>query len=1471
MEIIILKKLLKFIIFYLLFLIFLNSNAQNQGNHDFFEGKIIVKVKPAFASFCSKDSISIPKLGKEFEKINVSAIEKKIPKDLLFSNKYLGYKKYRVNRNDLVNLSLLFEIKYLAQITPSEVCFLLKKSGYFEYAEPIKKYDLLGYNDPYTDSLAIKNEYDALLVDSRSGVGSAWHLGAIRALEAWSLEKGDSSVKIGVIDTGINTQHPDIIGNYAFNKADPTDGIDNDDNGFIDDYEGWNLVSKTGVMNAVQQHGTNSASMACLTPNNSIGGIGTGFYSKCIGINAYNANMGYLENFYDGFPYIVARGCKILNLSLGSRGPRSSYEQDMINFMAINHDIVIVAAAGNGRNTPAIEIGEFFPASYNNVISVAQVMPADTPLYSNATYAYPFLGSTNSNYVDISAPGFKSFMAGFWGYKHSYGSSFSSPMVAGAAALLRARFPSYTSSKITALLKATTDDVYQIPANNKFRDVMGTGRLNMYKAVQNDPLSTKYVEFTSKTILGKAFGKLYLPGDTISVNADFYNYFSSLSSASIIFRNKNPNIILIDTILNLGTILSGQKFNNNIKPFKFKFNNLNMPETVRFQIIVTANGLNVSQFFELEINKRYTDIITSEALLTISPIGRFGYDDDMTTQRKLGNGFLNQGMDFINNSGVIFATSTANVSNSVMSKPLTATGDNSFKILSTISETPVPFYDYYNECLYTDTDLGINPNPIGLKIKQKAYSWEKEGLNKSIVIQFDITNIGNSTIDSLKAGIFTDWNVNISHVITSSSSFFNRGYWDNDNNLTYIIATNQPIGEANWVGISLINQLDKPISNLMDYSSYTLGATPFFGLSKSEKYNLMSRGVFRTSAGTSGNGSIIANILGSKLLFIRPGETRTLTLAYHSANSYNELRDNANKVKEQYQKTIGPLPKLKDTTICKGSSLIISPKNGTIFCFYDTIPGIRPALIKGVATYTTPNLNFNKTYWVTGIDSLVETFALPIKVTISSVLPQLSIAKDTLINYKINVSSSTILGSTIWKWGDTQSTSGFSTSHTYPNSGIYNINLIAIDSIGCKTSQNTSLTFLAPPTINGITICYADSVKLTPSGGSNYSFYNEQFKKGIRFAVYKPSFTTNKLIQNTKFLVTNFDGTNESFPTEVWVTVKKTSFDFTYSQDTTKILNYKLKAYPNENKSIFTWEISGQTILGVNAEKSFGSAGIYLTKLKIIDSLSCIYNLSKEIFISSYISPLLIAQPTINGITICSGDTAKLSPLGGGMYNFYNSKFKSGILYSRNKTNFITPKLFEKTKYLITRTDGINESLPIEVEVLIKNTTFDFSYNQDTTKVMNYKFNVTPNEPKASFIWDIAGQTINGSNIEKSFTASGTYFTKLKIHDSLNCSFRLTKEIFILPYSSLNINQHLNERVYIYPNPANEILNISFNKVIPENPIIKIIDSQGKVLHTSIHSLDNKIIIPILHLSKGIYSVQIINKEETFNLKFIVD
>ena len=302
----------------------------------------------------------------------------------------------------------------------------------------------------------------------------------IDADQAWNVTTGSSSVVVGILDTGVDFSHPDLGGSQTSSQVmwkNPgetgggreSNGVDDDGNGYVDDWRGWDWANDDNNPQDDMNHGTHVAGTLGALGNNGQGIAGVNWNVKIMALKLLDSHGdGDLADAVEALRYATAMGARITNSSWGGGG----FSQAMFDQLkaADASGALFVAAAGNsGANN---DVAPVYPASYDvpNVISVAGTDQDDgLASFSNR-------GRTS---VDVAAPGtqvYSTVLGG--GYDWGTGTSMSAPHVTGTAALAAAAFPGATGAGLKALLLRTVD-----PKASLVGVTTTEGRLNAGRAL----------------------------------------------------------------------------------------------------------------------------------------------------------------------------------------------------------------------------------------------------------------------------------------------------------------------------------------------------------------------------------------------------------------------------------------------------------------------------------------------------------------------------------------------------------------------------------------------------------------------------------------------------------------------------------------------------------------------------------------------------------------------------------------------------------------------------------------------------------------------------------------------------------------------------------------------------------------------------------------------------------------------------
>src|SRR4051812_1779163 len=309
--------------------------------------------------------------------------------------------------------------------------------------------------------------------------GSEWGLGNIDASAAWDRTTGSPSVLVAVVDTGVDTTHPDLSPNLWTNPHETINGRDDDGNGLVDDVHGWDFTGAGAGDNAPADqngHGTHVAGTIGAGGNDGFGVTGVNWTTGLIPVRVLGRDgSGTDADVVDGETYAGLIGARVANLSFGASAPLESERLAIQN----NPDTLYAVAAGNaGTNN---DTSGDFPCSYDlpNIVCVAASTRTDgLASFSNfgaqtVDLAAPGVDVASTWPASIPPPAGSQVKAGDRRWAFRSGTPVGTPDVAGVPPLVLAAAPSLTTAEVKP---AILDGVDKIPALNG--KVASGGRLN---------------------------------------------------------------------------------------------------------------------------------------------------------------------------------------------------------------------------------------------------------------------------------------------------------------------------------------------------------------------------------------------------------------------------------------------------------------------------------------------------------------------------------------------------------------------------------------------------------------------------------------------------------------------------------------------------------------------------------------------------------------------------------------------------------------------------------------------------------------------------------------------------------------------------------------------------------------------------------------------------------------------------------
>ena len=307
----------------------------------------------------------------------------------------------------------------------------------------------------------------------------------IDAPEAWDVGTGSRTVVVGIIDTGINYTHPDLINNIWTNPGEIAgNGIDDDGNGYIDDIHGIDVVNGDTDPMDDNSHGSHCAGTIGAEGNNGEGVVGVNWVVSIAGCKFLSdagsgGTAGAVEcvNYFNDLKTNYGVNIVVTNNSWGGGGYSSILEDAIAEGAAA--DIIFAAAAGNSSDDN--DAGDYYPANYD-VDSIITVAATDS---NDQLASFSSYGATS---VELAAPGvsiYSTVLGTSYGTKS--GTSMATPHVAGAVALMASEFPDETATERKMRILNAVD---RLPNLNGV--VITAGRLNIARAIVGGTTTPPY-------------------------------------------------------------------------------------------------------------------------------------------------------------------------------------------------------------------------------------------------------------------------------------------------------------------------------------------------------------------------------------------------------------------------------------------------------------------------------------------------------------------------------------------------------------------------------------------------------------------------------------------------------------------------------------------------------------------------------------------------------------------------------------------------------------------------------------------------------------------------------------------------------------------------------------------------------------------------------------------------------------------
>ncbi|PLX16400.1 MAG: hypothetical protein C0599_15370 [Salinivirgaceae bacterium] len=696
--------------------------------------------------------------------------------------------------------------------------------------------------------IVYKPKVKILEVPDDPGISSQYYIDLINMFDAWDIETGDTSVIIGVVDTGTDLLHNDLQGKLAYNYNDPINGIDDDQDGFIDNYYGWDLSENNNNPQVDSDyHGAKVAGIVAAATNNAIGVAGVGYNLKYLPVKTMNG-QGQLDTPWEGVIYAVDHGADVIVCSWGGIAP-NAFGRDIIQYATIDKGAIVVAASGNYHSDVL-----FYPASYPEVISVTATNQNDQKWVGNngsgATYGYT---------IDIAAPGESIYLLNSDNsYGVGTGTSYAAPIVGAIAGLIKSNRPHLKAEQIKQQLFNTTYLIDTIPQNVLYTHQLGAGRVDAYAALTDTMISG--VALSNMQIQGEA-----IAGNTVYLTGNFINHLQN-AVINITIESLHEDAIPLTTSINAGILSTSASYQigENEIPIELS-TDLLFDQEIVIKFTIDDGSKTYYRLFSFMANQSYQNITDNNLNATITANGRIGFAN---LDPILGDGIWTDNIrNMIWEGGLIYGNSNTQTLSSFM-------GEEGFGIeQSVIIET-----DINGNTIATSKMVDTNKNnAMNISIIQKVTASVNPDLNNTLIYEYQLFNNSDQNYEDFHVGLFFDWDLDL--------TVYNHVYMNNE----YQIAICENVlGESRLIGVKII---DEPFSQYaFELNNETEGINITDGFTNEERWFALSNE--REEAGL-GSGDDVAHMVSTNGFTFEAGDSITLTYvittATHESNIISQI------------------------------------------------------------------------------------------------------------------------------------------------------------------------------------------------------------------------------------------------------------------------------------------------------------------------------------------------------------------------------------------------------------------------------------------------------------------------------------------------------------------------------------------------------------------------------------------------------
>jgi hypothetical protein len=753
-------------------------------------------------------------------------------------------------------------VRYTSSIPPEIAARKLSQVKDVEHCEPLPVSRLLGgTNDPL--------------------FSQQYYISLIKATDAWDSLPQGSTIIVGIADTGIDTTHQDLRGqiwnnpgeiglddqgvDLRFNK------VDDDRNGYVDDWYGWDFVGSSGQNEdnsplPGNPHGTHVGGIVAAVQNNAIGiaGVGKNIRLMPLKIGGDDQFSTSISRSADAILYAASMGASVINCSFGS--PSSSFADIKVVQQATALGSLIVAAAGNDGQDLA-----YYPAAYEQALSVAATDFSDRiAAFSNVHQS-----------VDVCAPGVSILSTVPTDRYEPYdGTSMASPVAAAVAAMVRLVHPEYSPAQVHATLKAACESIDYI--NPYDIGLIGSGRIQAARALSGAKLT--WAAVTAYAFSDVDTDSVFEARDTLVVGLTIKNILGPLDSCHIRFSNGNSEVMpsLLDSVLVIGPLEEGESRTIELALRVVLPSNVPNDGVLRILAEVYNGALRINtSSLQTVVSPTYRTINGNDITVTVNSSGNIGFNDYSANTQGVGLRYLDK-RNILFEGALLIGTEPGKLPN-VARGFETSNKERSFRAIenAAVRSDSMPS-GLRIRSVFSDAD---DSSPLGVRVNSNVLAMNGDSTRNTLLIALRITNTSDTTYTNLHVAEFFDFDI-------SAGSVNDLCEWNPDDRILRVRSMlNDSLPQ---VGLAMISPLSVS-AFAMDNEGASDCPSIYDDFLRSEKWYVMTGGVRRPKSRVTD----VSSVIGAGPIVLKPDSTVEVCFALSTGDTYDDVRTGIDGVQRQ--------------------------------------------------------------------------------------------------------------------------------------------------------------------------------------------------------------------------------------------------------------------------------------------------------------------------------------------------------------------------------------------------------------------------------------------------------------------------------------------------------------------------------------------------------------------------------------------